>query len=50
MSFINLRSLEAYMIVNFKAHGISRGVSKLAQIFTLIIKKKKKDKTQLFEN
>ena len=37
------------MIVNFRARGISRGVSKLVQTFTLIIIKKK-DKTQLFEN
>jgi hypothetical protein len=32
------------MIVNFRARGISRGVFKMAQTFTLIIIKKK-DKT-----
>ena len=31
--------LKTYMVVNFRAHGISRGTRKLLRIFTLIKKK-----------
>jgi len=34
--------LEAYMVINFSAHGISWGTHKLAQTLTLIIIIKKK--------
>jgi hypothetical protein len=32
-------ALEAYMVVNFRARGISRGARKLARTLTLIKKK-----------
>jgi hypothetical protein len=41
----NMMPLKAYMIVNFRARGISRGARKLARISTLIIKKNKKLET-----
>ena len=40
--------LEAYMIVNFKARGISRGARKLARTPTLN-KKKKKNRVLFFK-
>ena len=38
-----LGQLEPYMIVNFKAHEISRGTRKLVQISTLIKKKEREE-------
>jgi hypothetical protein len=39
--------LEIYMVVNFKARGINRGVFKLAQTLIFIIKKEKPIKSHV---
>jgi hypothetical protein len=36
-----LKSLETYIVINFRARGISRGIRKLTRIPTLIIIKKR---------
>jgi hypothetical protein len=40
-------SLEAYMVINFRARRISWGARKLARTFTLNLKKKKKRKERI---